>query len=97
MNEVGVNVDIQALGERVPHQPGQLRVQGRLAANELDDLHAERCSLNDNPLPVQGGHRPAPAVRAAFGVAVSAFELTELRDLQFQERRDADARRLCSR
>jgi hypothetical protein len=54
---------------------GQVRVHGRLSADELHHRHTQPGGLVDHPLPVGGRHRPMRACRAAVGIAMDALQL----------------------
>ena len=79
---------MQPDAERVPGQGGHVKVQGGFPANELDDFHADSDGLVHEAAPVVGRHRAASAARPAVRVAMGTFELAELGDFEFEERRD---------
>jgi hypothetical protein len=61
MDEVAEYLHAQPGLNRVPDQPGQLRVQGRLPADELHRTDPHPGSLINQPFPVQRRHRPVRA------------------------------------
>jgi len=83
MHEIGVHVDLESLTERVADEPGQLRMKGRLSADELNGVHRKRLRIIDDTFPVIRSHGAVISFGTTVGVAMSALQLTEAGDLQF--------------
>jgi hypothetical protein len=71
-DDVAEHVGSHAKAQGVADEPGWLRMQGGLAADEADDPGAERRGLGEDRLPRVGRHGAVRSVRPGPGVAVDA-------------------------
>jgi hypothetical protein len=72
-HQVGIDLDPNARVDRVAQDLGELRMLGRLAADELN-ASAERASVIDHTEPIIGRHRAVVAERSGIRIAVHTFE-----------------------